>query len=102
MVDKFPKSIVGYELGKQIIRSGCSVGANYRVACRAKSKADFNYKINIVLEEAEETLFWLELLAEAEILSPSKLIALKQESTELVKIFAATLKTAKLSASVKS
>lgn len=98
LVDSFPKTIVGYELGKQIIRSGCSVGANYRASCRAKSDADFSYKISVVLEEADEILFWLELLEEAKIIEEHKLETIKEENTALVKIFAATLKTVRAKA----
>lgn len=98
MVDSLPKSVSGYELAKQVVRSGCSVGANYRAAIRAKSKADFNNKINIVLEEADETLFWMELIAEAGLLKANKLNLLMQETEELIRIFAATLKTARANA----
>ncbi len=75
--------------------SGTSVGANYRAACRARSKADFVAKIGIVLEEADETIFWLELLQESGIMSPQKLMPLVQEARELTAIFVTSIRTAK-------
>ena len=82
-------------LGKQLLRSGTSVGANYRAACRARSTAEFIAKIGIVLEEADETVYWLELLCESGIMPEEKLSLLLQEANELVKIFSATRRTAK-------
>ncbi|HUX57444.1 MAG TPA: four helix bundle protein [Bacteroidales bacterium] len=66
LVDDLPNSLAGRTIGNQIIRSGTSVGANYRAACRARSNADFISKITIVEEECDESLFWLELIAEAD------------------------------------
>lgn len=84
----FPKNAAGYETAKQLIRSAGSVGANYRAACRGKSKADFIYKIEVVLEEADETLYWLEVSQEAELLAPSEhLNYLLKEANEIVSIF---------------
>ena len=60
LCESFPRNAAGFEIAKQIIRSAGSVGANYRASARAKSKADFIYKIQIVLEESDETLYWLE------------------------------------------
>jgi four helix bundle protein len=82
-------------IGRQLLRSGTSVAANYRAACRARSTADFIAKINIVLEEADETLFWLELLVEAELVKFSMVADIQSECLELVRIFAASLATAK-------
>jgi four helix bundle protein len=82
-------------IGKQIFRSGTSVGANYRAACRGRSKADFIANLGIVLEEADETVYWLELLAETDIVSAKRLESLMSEGQELVAIFVASLKTAK-------
>lgn len=73
-------------IGKQLLRSITSVAANYRAACRARSDAEFFSKISIVVEEADETLFWLELLQEAEIINSEKLMMLLQEATEVLKI----------------
>jgi four helix bundle protein len=82
-------------VGKQLLRSGTSVGANYRAACRARSKAEFIAKMGIVLEEADETVFWLELLSEGGIVRREKLDALLNEANELTSIFVASLRTAK-------
>jgi four helix bundle protein len=92
---ELPRNTEGFVIGKQLIRSGTSVAANYRATQRARSKAEFISKIGIVVEEADETQFWLELLEEANITSASKLAALRQESNELVAIFSASQKTAK-------
>jgi four helix bundle protein len=81
----------------QILRSATSVGANYRAACRTRSRADFISKITIVEEEADETLFWLELLLESGIINISENIKyLMSEANELVAIFVSSGKTAKL------
>ncbi|MDQ3682188.1 MAG: four helix bundle protein [Bacteroidota bacterium] len=92
----FPKNAAGFETAKQVIRSAGSVGANYRAACRAKSKADFIYKLEIVLEEADESLYWLEVTKEA-ILSKDTdgIDPLIKKANELVSIFNAADITAK-------
>jgi four helix bundle protein len=82
-------------VGRQVLRSGTSVGANYRAACRARSKAEFISKLGIVLEEADETVFWLELLLEGGIVKHEKLDALLKEAQELTSIFVSSLCTAK-------
>ena len=81
-----PKTDEARILGKQLLRSSTSVAANHRAACRARSEAEFFSKISIVVEEADETLFWLELLREAEIISFEKLKSLLTEYEEVVKI----------------
>lgn len=91
----FPKNAAGFETAKQLIRSAGSVGANYRAACRGKSKADFIYKIHVVLEEADESLYWLEVTKEATLVPSETLDLLLKEANELVSIFTATAKTAK-------
>jgi four helix bundle protein len=82
-------------LGKQLVRSGTSVAANYRAACRARSRAEFAAKIGIVLEEADETAFWLEMLVDAKIVQQSKLCDLVREARELTAIFSASRETAR-------
>ena len=67
LVDALPKNKTSDVIGRQLLRSGTSVGANYRASCRAKSRADFIYKLGIVEEEADESLFWLELLVESKV-----------------------------------
>jgi len=80
---------------RQLLRSATSVAANYRAVCRARSNPDFVSKLGIVLEEADETQFWVELLIDSGVVSPEKLKALLQESGELVAIFVASLRTVK-------
>lgn len=92
---RFPKNAAGFETAKQLIRAAGSVGANYRAGCRAKSNADFIYKIEIVLEEADEALYWLQLSKEAGLVQGNDLEALIKEANELVSIFNASDKTAK-------
>ena len=95
MVRSLPKSSEAQVLGKQLLRSGTSVGANYRAAGRARSKAEFISKIGIVVEEADETVFWLELLIESGIVKEGLLSELLTEANELVAIFAASQRTAR-------
>lgn len=90
-----PKTIPAQVLGKQLLRSGTSVGAQYREAHRAKSNADFVNKIEGVLQELDETAFWLELIAADQILKPSRLQPLMAETTELIAIFVASAKRVK-------
>ena len=80
---------------KQLFRSGMSVGANYRAACRGRSKADFIAKLGIVLEEADESLYWLEILTETQIVKPEPVAPLRKEADELAAIFVASLNTAR-------
>ena len=94
LFQSLPKSDVARTLGRQALRSGTSVAANYRAVCRARSKAEFIAKIGVVLEEADETVFWLELLIEAEVVPKSKLEGLLAETGELVRIFSASRQTA--------
>src|SRR5712671_5843989 len=95
LVDALPRTTAGRALASQIVRSGTSVAANYRAACRAKSPADFIAKMGIVEEEADETLFWLELLEESELVSAAKLTEIKKEANELIAITVASIKTAR-------
>jgi four helix bundle protein len=95
MVDALPKTTAGKTVGDQIARSGTSVAANYRAALRAKSDADFINKITIVLEEADESGFWIELAERAKLLPGKRLKDLLQEAEELTKIFNATRSTTK-------
>jgi four helix bundle protein len=90
-----PKSDEAKVIGRQVLRSGTSVGANYRAVCRARSRREFISKISVVVEEADETIFWLELLIEAAIVPARKLESLLAESSELLAIFAASLRTAR-------
>ena len=82
-------------ISRQLLRSATSVGANYRAVCRARSTADFVSKLGIVLEEADETLFWIELLVESGAAHPDRIASVRTEANELVSIFVASLRTAK-------
>ena len=82
-------------IGRQMLRSGTSVGANSRAVCRARSKKEFVSKLGVVVEEADETVFWLELLVECGIVPQRKLAALIGEAEELLAIFAASQRTAR-------
>ena len=90
-----PRTTEAQVLGKQILRSGTSVGAHYREACRAKSNADFISKIEGGLQELDETLYWLELLADAKIVTPTRLAPLVQETNELIAMFVTMAKGVK-------
>lgn len=86
-----PKTDEARVLGRQVLRSGTSLAANYRAVCRSKSQADFISKMGTVVEEADETLLWTELIEEAEVCPPDKLAKLKSEAEELLRIFSAGL-----------
>jgi len=95
LCEKFPKNAAGFETAKQLIRAAGSVGANYRASVRAKSQNDFIYKIEIVLEEADESHYWLEVVRDAKLQEGKELDRLIAEANELTAIFAATDKTNK-------
>ncbi len=80
LVDALPKTMAGRTLASQLVRSGTSVAANYRAACRAKSNAHFISKMGDVEEEADETLFWLQLLEDSQLIAANRLTELKQEA----------------------
>ena len=89
-----PKTDEARIIGKQLLRSSSSVGANYRAACRARSQAEFFSKISIVVEEADETLFWMEVMIEASIVTDEKLKPLIQEAKEILAIVSKARKSA--------
>ncbi|MEN9840454.1 MAG: hypothetical protein RL376_254 [Verrucomicrobiota bacterium] len=95
LADALPQTVSGQTLARQVARSGTSVAANYRAALRGKSRADFVNKVTIVLEEADETDFWIELGERAGVVDANKVGPLRREAEELVKIFAATRRTAR-------
>ena len=90
-----PRSPDAQTLGKQLLRSATSVGANYRAVCRTRSQAEFIAKMGIVVEEADETVFWLELLGETGVVRQERTQDLLKEANELVRIFGASLRTSK-------
>jgi four helix bundle protein len=95
MFSSLPKTTEAQVLGKQVLRSGTSTGANYREAFRGRSKAEFISKCGECLREIEETAYWLELLVEANIISAEKLAPLRQECDELTAIFVTIIKRSK-------
>jgi four helix bundle protein len=90
LVDALPKTTAGRTIGNQLIRSGTSVGANYRAACRGRSKQEFIAKMGVVEEEADESAFWMELIVEGGLMKPQLVNELMKESNELVAIMAAS------------
>jgi four helix bundle protein len=88
-----PKTEEAKIIGRQLLRSSSSVEANYRAACRARSKAEFHSKLSIVVEEADESAFWMEILVEAEIVKSSELNYLNDEANQILKVAAASRKT---------
>ena len=94
LVDALPRTIQGRAVAAQLIRSGTSVAANYRAACRARSKPEFVAKLGVVEEEADESAFWLELIIETDLLSAAKVKPLLVEAGEIVAIMASSKKTA--------
>ena len=93
LVDALPYSISGRAIGNQIIRSGTSVGANYRAALKARSNAEFVAKLRIVIEEADETIFWLEIIIDSKMIRRDLVLALLQEAREITAIMVSTCKT---------
>ena len=94
LVDALPRTSTGRAVGNQLVGSATSVGANYRAACRARSRAEFAAKLGTVLEEADESLYWLELIRDGELMSDSKISLLLKEANELTAILAAGRKSA--------
>lgn len=92
---QMPRTEEAMLIRKQLFRSGTSVGANCRAACRGRSKPDFIAKLGIVLEEADESLYWLEIITEAEMMNKTITAPLLKEANELVAIFVASLNTAR-------
>ena len=90
-----PKSVEGQVIGQQLLRSGTSVGAHYREACRARSTAEFISKVEGGLQELEETAYWLELLEEGEIVAAKRLAGLKAEANELTAVLVTCVRNAK-------
>jgi len=102
LVNTLPLTGSAGVIRKQLLRSATSVGANYRSACRAKSTADFLFKLSIVEEEADESIYWLEILVESQIVRESLLVELMDEANQIVSIIVSAIKTAKLKRNPKS
>ncbi|MEX0802853.1 MAG: four helix bundle protein [Candidatus Binatia bacterium] len=93
IVGKLPKNRSADVIGRQLIRSGTSIGANYRAACRGKSTADVIAKLRIVEEEADESAYWMELLIESGLLPEGRLSELLQETNEIIAMTVASIRT---------
>ena len=88
-----PKTEEAKIIGRQLLRSSSSVGSNYRAACRARSKAEFHSKLSIVVEEADESVFWMEIPVEVQIIQQTGLTYLSDEANQILKIISASRKT---------
>ena len=95
LVQALPRGQMADILGKQLLRSGTSVGANYRAACRAKSRADFISKMGIVEEEADESMYWMELLIESRLVRHDDVADLLDEADQLVAMTVSSIQTAR-------
>jgi len=95
IVENLPNNQTANIIGRQLLRSSTSVGANYRAACRGRSKAEFNSKINISIEEADESLYWMEILVESGLISEMSITQLMREADELIAILTASSITAR-------
>ena len=93
LIESLPRSKVGDVIGRQLLRSGTSVGANYRAACRGKSAVDVIAKLGIVEEEADESIYWLELLVDGGIVKLDRVEAIEKEANELLAMTVASIKT---------
>jgi four helix bundle protein len=96
LVDTLPRNAAGRAIGNQLIRSGTSVGVNYRAACRAKSRPDFISKMGTVEEEADESMYWMELIVETGMAKQKQLTALMKEADEIVSMTIASIRTARM------
>lgn len=102
VVDSLPNTSVGRAIGNQLLRAGTSVGANYRAACRPRSQADFIAKLGIVEEEADETLYCMELLVESGTIKQDLLSDLMQEGNEILAMVVSAIRTTKAKQSASS
>ncbi|MHA1331162.1 MAG: four helix bundle protein [Candidatus Hodarchaeales archaeon] len=98
LISKMPKNIVGYEVGRQLIRSGTSIGANVEEATGARTKKEFINIMNISRREARETKYWLRILKDTELISDQKIVTLIDEAEELIKILTVIIKSSQKNA----
>ncbi|PYV40899.1 MAG: four helix bundle protein [Acidobacteria bacterium] len=95
LVEALPKLPIPRAIGGQLLRSGTSVGANYRASCRARSRADFVSKMGIVEEECDESIYWMELLIESGQVKPARLEDLIKEASEILSLVVSSIRTAR-------
>ena len=101
LVEEIPKSVAATAIARQVVRSGTSIGANYRAACRAKSTADMINKLKIVEEESDETAYWLEIISEMGYLPQEQIAPLAKETNEIVAMTVASIKTLRARSKVR-
>ena len=101
LIDVLPHTAAGRAISSQLVRAATSVGANYRSACRARSRAEFAAKLGVAVEEADESLYWLELVRDADLLPENKLSLLLKEADELTVILASGRKSAVTTSNIK-
>ena len=101
LVDALPRTVAGRAISQQLVRAATSVGANYRSACRARSRAEFAAKLGIAVEEADESLYWLELISEGKLLPQHKIALLLDEAGELTAILASGRRSAANTSNIK-
>ena len=102
LVGALPENSVGRPIGNQLIRSGTAIGANYRAACRGRSKAEFVAKLGVVVEEADESCYWLELIIDGQLLNKRRVEPLLLEANELTAIMVASRKSAMSSSPIEN
>lgn len=93
LVDHLPRTTSGRAIGNQLVRSGTSIGANYRAACRSRSRPEFAAKLGVVTEEADETVYWLQLIRDGNLVAENNVAELLKEANELTAIFTAGRRT---------
>jgi four helix bundle protein len=100
LVDGLPSTLAGQTVGRQLARSGPSIGANYRAACSARSRVEFIAKLGVVVEEAEESVYWLDVILDTQLMEETVARAVRQEAGELLAIFARSIGTARTNAKI--
>jgi four helix bundle protein len=95
LVESLPHTRTGNHFANQLLRCGTSVGANYRAACRARSGAEFCAKLGIVEEEADESIFWMEMIVDAQLVKKNRLVSLMSEANELLAMVVSSIRTAR-------
>ena len=95
LVEALPKTPAGKVIGAQLLKSGTAIGANYRAACRARSRAEFVVKMGVVEEEADETVYWIEMLVDAGLVPQQRVAELPDEANQIVAIVVSSIKTAR-------
>jgi four helix bundle protein len=101
LVDRLPRTAAGRAISRQLVRAATSAGANYRSVCRARSRAEFTAKLGVAVEEADESLYWLELVRDSKLLPENKLSLLLKEADELTAILASGRKSAVNTSNIK-